>query len=172
MGSSDTDKWSTENHAKWKLAANKELVMLFSVLKRRKIEWDNEGDQHFVILDTAIVARLKAMRERHRCPESLTYLGWAVEQFKKARESQAGLDGAPGKVGRDVEIVYWRIMEDMTIKMMFEAAKEHRSEYPHCTQKMSSIVEMEQRLGIEEGHSFQKRAVACYKELRDRKLMK
>lgn len=170
--------WTPENHERWKAAAHEEVGTLFTVLKRKSLRW-SEMDAKYAsgsertnwqVLDDAIVGRLRNLRSKHGCPESLLYLGWAMEQFRKARESQGQLVG--GKIEMDVQTVYDRIMEDLLLKSMFMAAKgEQERVYIHCTMEMPWVLELEGKLGLAHDAPFRHKVEVFYHELKKRSLM-
>jgi hypothetical protein len=154
------EKWSPENHEKWKAAAQEEVATLFMILKRKSLKWSNmESDYsdqktNWQVLDEAILGRLKNLRSKHKCPESLLYLGYAMEQFKRTRESQGQLVQG-GKIDLDVQTVYDRMMEDILLKSMFLAAKNRQERvYLYCSTEMPCVLELEKKLGVAHDATF------------------
>jgi len=169
---SDETNWTPTNHEAWKRMADDELIKLFSILKRKKIDWSHELDADtWAAIDAAIVGRLKSLRSKGKCPEALTYLGWSIERFKKQREAQPGLGGEPGKAGDDVDVIYDRIMDDLGLSMLFKAARKGESPYPYLEQPLKWVGEMNDRLGVGARATFRERATIYYRELKRRKLI-
>jgi hypothetical protein len=164
------EKWSPENHERWKQAGHEHLTKLFSVLKRAKITWSDmgpEGSENWKALDKAIASRLKDLRANQGCPEALMYLSYAMDVFMRARKGQPNLDGSGG-VSDEVRIVHDRMMDTLLVAGQWKCA---RDKYvPYAGARPSFLVELEQRAGIEEGASFQKKAVLYYRILQQRSL--
>lgn len=169
-------KWTPEDHEKWKAAAHEEVATLFMILKRKSLKWSDMGADYsnqktgWDALDEAILGRLKNLRSKHGCPESLLCLGYAMEKFRKARESQGQF--IEGKVELDVQTVHDRIMDDILIKSMFLAAKNRQERvYIYCSTEMPCVLEMEKKLGVERDATFAAKVKVFGRELKKRGLM-
>ena len=168
-GKLPVEKWSEENHAMWKEAANREIPMLFRLLKRANVSWDKMDEEQAEKIDKGIVNRLKSLRTKSNCPESLLYLGWAMDQFYNARKSQSNL-GEGAKVDPEVQVVYERIMDTLFISGQYKCAKE--SHVPYAGARPRFLVDMENRFGLTEESSFAEKRRAFYEELKRRKVAK
>lgn len=167
-GKLPVEKCTPENHARWKEAADREIPMLFRLLKKAKVSWDKLDEEQLGKLDQAIVNRLKSLRTKSNCPESLLYLGWAMDKFYVARKSQGSIDG--GGVDPEVQAIYDRIMDTLNISGQYKCAKE--SHTPYAGARPTFLVELEQRFGLSEESSFAEKRRAYYEELQRRKVAK
>lgn len=111
--------WTQEGHDRWNAAASQEVSRLFNLLKRKEIDWNDMNQKSLEELDQVIMGRLKALRDKEDCPESMMYFAWQVQKFYEARKAQVTLGG---QMDQDVEVVYRRVMSSFDVSWCYRLA--------------------------------------------------